>query len=70
MLQECKFSYFKRSIFSYKIALNSDIAEFGGHSRLDANQEFHTYPEGYAGRANHIAVYIPSRVAIVLEKVR
>jgi len=53
----------------YKIALDSDAAEFGGHTRLDPNQEFHTYPEGYAGRSNHIAVYIPSRVVIVLEKI-
>ncbi|KAH7718854.1 Gbe1 protein [Aphelenchoides avenae] len=53
----------------YKLALNSDEEQFGGHSRLDPNQEIHTYPEGYAGRSNHCAVYIPSRVAIVLAKI-
>lgn len=49
--------------------LDSDAEEFGGHKRLNPDQVFETYPEGYAGRRNHTAVYIPSRVAIVLEKI-
>uniref|UniRef100_A0A0N4Z3N2 1,4-alpha-glucan branching enzyme n=1 Tax=Parastrongyloides trichosuri TaxID=131310 RepID=A0A0N4Z3N2_PARTI len=53
----------------YKLALNSDEPVFGGHNRLDMNQEYLTFPEGYAGRRNHICVYIPSRVGIVLKKV-
>uniref|UniRef100_A0A915DM76 Alpha-amylase/branching enzyme C-terminal all beta domain-containing protein n=1 Tax=Ditylenchus dipsaci TaxID=166011 RepID=A0A915DM76_9BILA len=53
----------------YKMVLNSDDPKFGGHNRLDPNQTFHTFPEGYGGRGNHVSVYIPSRVAIVLEKV-
>jgi 1,4-alpha-glucan branching enzyme len=53
----------------YKLALNSDDEQFGGQNRLDKEQVFHTFPEGYAGRRNHIAVYIPSRVVIVLEKI-
>jgi len=52
----------------YKIVLDSDAEEFGGHKRLDHNTEFFTFPEGYAGRMNHMCVYIPSRVAIVLAK--
>lgn len=55
--------------FRYKLALNSDDEKFGGHNRLNKNQEYQTYHEVYAGRANHILVYIPSRVAIVLEKI-
>ncbi|VDN23465.1 unnamed protein product [Gongylonema pulchrum] len=47
----------------------SDDPEFGGFSRLEKKQLYHTFPEGYAGRRNHLFVYIPCRVAIVLEKV-
>ncbi|RWS04362.1 1:4-alpha-glucan-branching enzyme-like protein [Dinothrombium tinctorium] len=50
----------------YKIVLDSDEQEFGGHNRLDHNVEYFTFPEGFAGRANHMFVYIPNRVAFVL----
>uniref|UniRef100_A0A183DQQ2 1,4-alpha-glucan branching enzyme n=1 Tax=Gongylonema pulchrum TaxID=637853 RepID=A0A183DQQ2_9BILA len=53
----------------YTLALCSDDPEFGGFSRLEKKQLYHTFPEGYAGRRNHLFVYIPCRVAIVLEKV-
>jgi 1,4-alpha-glucan branching enzyme len=46
----------------------SDSDTFGGQNRLNPTQEYHTFPEGYAGRANHLCVYIPSRVVIVLTK--
>uniref|UniRef100_A0A914HCV5 1,4-alpha-glucan branching enzyme n=1 Tax=Globodera rostochiensis TaxID=31243 RepID=A0A914HCV5_GLORO len=52
----------------YCLALNSDSPEFGGHNRLKIDQCYHTFAEGYAGRRNHLCVYIPSRVAIVLKK--
>ncbi|KAL3098247.1 hypothetical protein niasHS_002083 [Heterodera schachtii] len=52
----------------YCLALNSDHSEFGGHNRLKQDQCYHTFAEGYAGRKNHLCVYIPSRVAIVLKK--
>jgi len=54
----------------YKIVLNSDDPQFGGHSLLDANTEYFTEPYSYAGRSNSLLVYIPSRVGIVLAKVR
>uniref|UniRef100_A0A914ZVN0 1,4-alpha-glucan branching enzyme n=1 Tax=Parascaris univalens TaxID=6257 RepID=A0A914ZVN0_PARUN len=53
----------------YAVALNSDNEEFGGMSRIDNSQHFITFPEGYAGRRNHLCVYIPCRTAIVLEKI-
>ncbi|CAJ0920004.1 unnamed protein product, partial [Mesorhabditis belari] len=53
----------------YTIALDSDQAEYGGHSRVDPKSEYFTFPEGYAGRPNHICVYLPSRTALVLKKV-
>lgn len=54
----------------YKIVLDSDGAEFGGHTRLDHSTEFHTFNEGYAGRRYSTNVYAPSRVAFVLALVK
>jgi len=50
----------------YKLVLNSDRADFGGHSRLDEAQRYPTYAEGYAGRWNHLCVYAPCRTCFVL----
>lgn len=50
----------------YKIVLDSDTPDNGGHSRLDHKTVFHTFNEGYAGRRHHGCVYAPSRVAFVL----
>ncbi|BFZ15790.1 hypothetical protein BsWGS_18829 [Bradybaena similaris] len=54
---------------TYKIVLDSDAEEFGGHKRLDHNVVYHTFPEPWSNRANHIYVYLPSRTAIVLAKI-
>lgn len=54
----------------YKIVLNSDDPIFGGHSRLQPETEFFSEPHAYAGRDNSLLVYIPSRVGIVLARVR
>ncbi|VDN88911.1 unnamed protein product [Brugia pahangi] len=62
-------SLLELSIETYALALNTDDSEFGGFNRLDKNQHYFTFPEGYAGRRNHLCVYVPCRVAIVLEKV-
>lgn len=35
----------------YKIVLDTDSEEFGGHSRLDHSTEFFTSNEGFDGRA-------------------
>lgn len=50
----------------YKIILDSDAKEFGGHSLLDHSTEFHTLEEGIDGRECSLQVYIPSRIAILL----
>jgi 1,4-alpha-glucan branching enzyme len=50
----------------YKIVLDSDTPDNGGHSRLDHKTVFHTFNEGFAGRRHHSFVYAPSRVAFVL----
>nr|XP_027305124.1 1,4-alpha-glucan-branching enzyme isoform X1 [Anas platyrhynchos] len=72
----------------YKILLDSDASEYGGHQRLDHNTEYFSeeYPHNYRHNSlmqynsqtsfsqqsrrchkHHIKVYIPSRVAIVLQ---
>ncbi|KAL6736172.1 hypothetical protein Aduo_006554 [Ancylostoma duodenale] len=50
----------------YKMALNSDDERFGGWNRLQNGSEHHTFPEGYAGRSNHLLVYAPARTCLVL----
>ncbi|XP_046574692.1 1,4-alpha-glucan-branching enzyme-like [Haliotis rubra] len=53
----------------YRIVLDSDAEQYGGHKRLDHNIEFFTKDEPWNERPHHTYVYIPSRVAIVLAKV-
>src|SRR5699024_7286794 len=54
----------------YSVVLNSDESCFGGHGRLDPKTEHFTEGYGHGGRENSLLVYIPSRVAIVLAKIR
>lgn len=54
---------------TYKMVLDSDAERYGGHKRLDHETQFRTFAEGWDCRMNHMFVYIPSRVAIVLAKV-
>lgn len=53
----------------YRLALNSDSKEFGGHNRLNPEQVYHTMEPGHNGRRYHLAVYVPPRVAIVLGRI-
>ncbi|XP_030255021.1 1,4-alpha-glucan-branching enzyme [Sparus aurata] len=50
----------------YKIKLDSDMVQYGGHGRLDHNTEFFTEAQPFNGRPNSMQVYIPCRTAIVL----
>lgn len=50
----------------YKIVLDTDGDEFGGHGRLDHSTEFFTSTDGFDGREYSLQVYIPCRVAILL----
>ncbi|KAK7481499.1 hypothetical protein BaRGS_00027261 [Batillaria attramentaria] len=54
---------------TYRIVLDSDAEQYGGHKRLDHNTLFHTFNEPWNNRPCHTFVYIPSRTAIVLAKV-
>ncbi|CDK29090.1 unnamed protein product [Kuraishia capsulata CBS 1993] len=51
----------------YRIILNSDRTELGGHGRIDESKsEFFTTDFPWNNRRNFVQVYIPSRTAIVL----
>uniref|UniRef100_A0A7E4V878 Alpha-amylase_C domain-containing protein n=1 Tax=Panagrellus redivivus TaxID=6233 RepID=A0A7E4V878_PANRE len=50
----------------YKLALNSDATEFGGHNRLNPDQIYPAVEPGHNGRRFHLSVYVPPRVVIVL----
>lgn len=52
----------------YKIVLNSDRPEFGGHNRIDENVSFFTTDLPWNNRSNFLQVYIPSRVALIFKK--
>uniref|UniRef100_A0A1I7YBD7 1,4-alpha-glucan branching enzyme n=1 Tax=Steinernema glaseri TaxID=37863 RepID=A0A1I7YBD7_9BILA len=52
----------------YKMVLNSDSTEFGGHNRLQSDQDHHSFPVGFASRSHHICVYVPTRTVIVLSR--
>jgi len=49
----------------YKIVLNSDSEEHGGHRRIDPNTEYFTQPHAYSNRENSLLIYLPSRCALV-----
>ncbi|KAG7166036.1 1-4-alpha-glucan-branching enzyme-like [Homarus americanus] len=53
----------------YKIVLDTDAEEFGGHKLIDHSTDFFTQNESFNNRPNSFMVYIPSRVGIVLAKV-
>jgi len=50
---------------TYRIVINSDAPEFGGHGRIDESTRFFTTDLPWNGRKNFLQVYVPSRTAIV-----
>lgn len=53
----------------FKIVLDSDAPEYGGHQRLDHNTDYFTEAFEHNGRPYSLLVYIPSRVALILQNV-
>jgi len=51
---------------TYRVVINSDAPEFGGHSRVDGSTRFFTSDLPWNNRSNFVQVYLPSRTAIVL----
>jgi 1,4-alpha-glucan branching enzyme len=53
----------------YKMILNSDAPEYGGHGRLAAGQEHLTSFDIVSNRQFHLlSLYLPSRTALVLQR--
>jgi len=53
----------------YKIVLDSDAKEFGGHGRVDPDVEYFTSPGEYHGRPCFLSIYVPTRTCLVLQMV-
>ena len=53
----------------YRMVLNSDATEYGGHQRLDPKQNHFTCMEASGNNQRHVlSLYLPSRTGLVLEK--
>ena len=50
----------------YKLVLDSDAKDFGGHNRLDHSVEYFTSNDGWDNRKHSLKVYIPCRTAFLL----
>ena len=53
----------------FKIVLDSDWSEFGGHNRRERAVTCHTEKEGHVGKRCHMKTYLPCRTAVVFERV-
>lgn len=51
---------------TYKVLLDTDMKELGGHGRVDHACQYFTTDMEWNGRRNFVQVYLPSRSAIVL----
>jgi 1,4-alpha-glucan branching enzyme len=52
----------------YRMILDSDSVEFGGHGRLTQDQDHFTTVDAVPGR-HHLSLYLPNRTGIVLRAV-
>ena len=50
---------------SYRLALNSDDQQFGGHGRIHQNQRYFTTPGPHG---DNVQVYLPARSGLILQK--
>jgi 1,4-alpha-glucan branching enzyme len=55
----------------YRIALNTDEKDFGGHGRVASSSraEYFTFEGPWCNRSHYVQVYIPCRVALVLHPI-
>jgi 1,4-alpha-glucan branching enzyme len=61
---------FEASPGRYKMILNSDAARYGGHRRLQPDQEHLTGFEVVANHKRHfLSLYLPARTALVLQHI-
>ncbi|MBM4272362.1 MAG: 1,4-alpha-glucan-branching enzyme [Deltaproteobacteria bacterium] len=65
----CSFSDYRMEVppGKYMAVLNSDDPKYGGHGRINPEQEYFTIPEKMSGYFRHsISLYLPTRTALVL----
>nr|NQU90182.1 alpha amylase C-terminal domain-containing protein [Bacteroidota bacterium] len=62
------YEFFVPESGKYKIVLNSDGYEFGGHNRVDDSLEYETMFNEQEGK-HYLKVYVPNRTALVFEKI-
>jgi 1,4-alpha-glucan branching enzyme len=53
---------------SYRMVLDSDHTDFGGHGRLAPDQAHYPLEDKYHPRGYQLSVYLPSRTGIVLRR--
>ncbi|KAI1045203.1 hypothetical protein LB505_004973 [Fusarium chuoi] len=51
---------------TYRVVLNTDSKDVGGHNRVDENTRYFTTPMEWNNRKNWTHIYIPCRTALVL----
>ncbi|KAL7413681.1 family 13 glycoside hydrolase [Mrakia frigida] len=54
---------------TYGVLLSSDEKRFGGFDRIALDTKHFTTPMEWNGRANWLQVYIPTRTAVILQKI-
>ena len=61
--------HFEAPAGRYKMILNSDAPQYGGHNRLIADQEHLTLSDQVAGRkVEFLSLYLPSRTALAFQR--
>ena len=50
---------------TYRVILNTDTQDVGGHGRVDSSARYFTTPISWNGRRNFTQVYLPARTALV-----
>lgn len=54
----------------YRMIIDSDAERFGGHQRLNPEQDYFTIPQTAGGETRHLlSLYLPTRTALVLKLV-
>lgn len=53
---------------TYKLVLDTDAAQFGGHARIDHSVTYVSEPIEYDGRQHSIRIYLPNRVGLAFAK--
>ncbi|MBE0640168.1 MAG: alpha amylase C-terminal domain-containing protein [Bacteroidales bacterium] len=61
------YEFFVLESGDYRIILNSDSPEFGGHNRVDDSRKYITMFDTLSGK-HYLKVYIPNRTVLVFDK--